>query len=736
MNDDRQREKSPEKLIADTEAFAAQEAVDTDSFSPRSDSTNRSDESTVDYRSPETDASADDRTAWDSIGHQFGDYELLEKIAQGGMGVVFKAQQKKANRLVALKMILAGRFASREDVARFYSEAESAAKLDHPNIVPIFDVGKHGEHHYFSMAYVEGQSLAARIQQGPVTASEAARLGEPIARAIAYANREGVIHRDLKPGNVLLTPDGSPRVTDFGLAKQVDSGKDLTTTGQIMGTPGYMPPEQASGRMSDVGAESDVYALGAILYALVTGRPPFQGTTAIETIRQVLDREPVAPRTLNPEIDQDFETICLKCLQKPTSARYETADALADELRRFQAGEPILARPIGVAERSWRWCKRNRTVAALISGIAGSLILGIVVSSYFAMLANRRTERAQQGTQIALSALETVINTIQEKLRSIPEARELRRQLLRDSLADLQKVSGEVQSQGRVDQNTANVLVDLALLFDEVGDEDGHSMQGVAEQHFLQAVAIFRKLDIESQYDAQWLSDYARALDQLGNFYIEQNRIDEAEPFILEAMDLRRVIVRRDPDSLKRKLALSFSISNRGDCYALQREFAASLPSYEEAIDISRSLVDAQPGNMAYLTQLIDCLVRAGDSYHDMNRHDEAIKYFEESERLSQQRLDHEPGSRLAQETLSFVHERLGNHYMKTGDPQRAHGHYDEMLRLTQLAFDQDPQSHHLLDGLSVCYEKLALVNARLGDHKASAEAKQKANDLLRQLNE
>jgi len=310
--------------------------------------------------------------------NRFGDYELLEEIARGGMGVVYKARQVTLNRIVALKMILAGQLASAQDVKRFYTEAEAAASLDHPNIVPIYEVGQHGGQHYFSMGYVAGRSLAARVAEGPLPPREAAELVKTVAGAVHYAHERGVIHRDLKPGNILLQNGGVvsgrvvsgrdsgtthhspltthlPKVTDFGLAKLVESGSDLTGSGQILGTPSYVPPEQAEAKPGGVGRTADVYSLGAILNCLLTGRPPFQAATPLETLLQVLEHEPASPRQLNPGIPLDLDTIVLKCLEKSPERRYATAQNLADELSRFLAGLPIHSRRIGRAERGWRW---------------------------------------------------------------------------------------------------------------------------------------------------------------------------------------------------------------------------------------------------------------------------------------------------------------------------------------------------------------------------------------------
>jgi WD40 repeat protein len=296
----------------------------------------------------------------------FDDYEITSEIARGGMGVVFRARQMSLNRPVALKMILAGQLANEAEIRRFYTEAESAANLDHPGIVPIFEVGEHEGQHYFSMGFVEGQSVSQRLAAGPFPPREAAALLAKVADAIEYAHQRGVIHRDLKPANILIDASGSPRVTDFGLAKKLKSDSALTGSGQIMGTPSYMPPEQAGGERGEVGPAADVYALGATLYALVTGRPPFQAATAMDTVLQVLSDEPVPPRRLNTSVPADLETICLKCLEKEPGKRYATAADLAADLRRFLADEPIVARPVTSLERVAKWVRRRPAIAALV----------------------------------------------------------------------------------------------------------------------------------------------------------------------------------------------------------------------------------------------------------------------------------------------------------------------------------------------------------------------------------
>lgn len=273
-----------------------------------------------------------------------GDFELLEEIGRGGMGIVYRARQQTLQREVAVKLILRGAQASSSEQARFQTEIKSAAMLEHPHIVPIYDVGSVDGWQYFAMKLIHGETLEARMARGPMPGLEAAQLVEKIARAIQFAHDRGVIHRDLKPANILLDASGEPHISDFGLAKQLSGKASLTQSGAILGTPAYMAPEQAAGGRGEIGPASDVYSLGAILYALLTGRAPFQGTSPVDTVLMVLEQDPLLPRLLNPRMSRDLEMIVLRCLQKPSDLRYKSAKRLADDLAAYQAGEPISAR--------------------------------------------------------------------------------------------------------------------------------------------------------------------------------------------------------------------------------------------------------------------------------------------------------------------------------------------------------------------------------------------------------
>jgi formylglycine-generating enzyme required for sulfatase activity/tRNA A-37 threonylcarbamoyl transferase component Bud32 len=362
-----------------------------------------------------------------------GGYELLEEIARGGMGVVYKARQVTPNRTVAIKMILAGQLATTQDVKRFQIEAEAAAGLDHPYIAPIYQVGQHDGQHYLAMAFVEGPSLAVRVAQGTLPPRAAAEIVRAVAEAVHYAHEKGIIHRDLKPGNILLDEKGRPQITDFGLAKLTDSASGLTGTGQILGTPSYMPPEQALANFDQVGPASDIYSLGAVLYCLVTGRPPFQAASTIDTLVQVLEQEPVSPRQFNAIVPRDLEAICLKCLRKEPEQRYASAAELAADLGRFLVGKPVSARRIGGGERIVRWVKRRPATAALLG-------LAVVAVGVGANLAVQAAQRAASRRQAQISIEELLIAqpaAVPHDLEHLRPLKEFALPLLRQRLSDV-----------------------------------------------------------------------------------------------------------------------------------------------------------------------------------------------------------------------------------------------------------------------------------------------------------
>jgi eukaryotic-like serine/threonine-protein kinase len=316
----------------------------------------------------------------------YGDYELLEEIARGGMGVVYKARQKSLNRLVALKMILAGQLASDLDVKRFHTEAEAAANLSHPNIVGIYEVGCLNGQHFFSMQFVEGRSLSQLQADGSWRTDRgraAAELVAKVARAVHYAHAHGILHRDLKPGNVLIDANGEPHVLDFGLARRIGADSSLTLEGSVVGTPGFMAPEQAAGKNRELGIPSDIYSLGAILYFLLTGRPPFVAASALDTLVQVLEGEVIPPRLITPNVARDLERICLRCLEKSPAQRYPSAAALADDLDRFLRDETVQARPPGLRAFLRHWIRHQPALVSRLAGLAICLLIAQLTYLYY-----------------------------------------------------------------------------------------------------------------------------------------------------------------------------------------------------------------------------------------------------------------------------------------------------------------------------------------------------------------
>ncbi len=345
------------------------------------------------------------------------DYEVLAELGHGGMGVVYRARQRRLSRLVALKMIRAGSLAKPEDLARFRVEAEAIAKLRHPNIIQIYDIGEIGGLPFVALELLEGGSLDDSLAGTPQPAEVAATTAATLSRAVHAAHEAGIVHRDLKPSNVLFTTDGTPKITDFGLAKRLQEDGQ-TETGQVLGSPSYIPPEQAQGRSKDVGPTADVYALGAILYEMLTGRPPFHGTTPLDTVMQVLHDEPLPPSRLVPQIPRDLETICLKCLAKDPHRRYQTALALAEDIERYLASEPIRARRTPLWEQGLKWARRRPTTSSL--GAAGLLVAVIVVGAAWQFHRVRLAEARARGIDLAAqrSSIEVTLGQAGDEFRA------------------------------------------------------------------------------------------------------------------------------------------------------------------------------------------------------------------------------------------------------------------------------------------------------------------------------
>jgi tetratricopeptide (TPR) repeat protein len=507
-----------------------------------------------------------------SLPPAFGDYEFIAELARGGMGVVYKARQRSLNRTVAVKMVLAARLARKGDLQRFRAEAETAARLQHPNIVAIHEVGEFEGQPFFSMDYVDGKSLAEIARNQPLPAKQAATYLKTIAEAIQYAHSKGVLHRDLKPSNILIDQNDQPRITDFGLAKRLDDSQlstpdpQLTLTGQVLGSPNFMPPEQATGNREAIGPASDVYSLGAVLYQLVTGRPPFLAATVPETLRLVAEAEPAGPRLLNPTVPRDLETICLKCLEKAPQRRYSTAQELADELGRFARDEPIRARPTNQAEKIRRWCRRNPGLAGSLAGVVALLLVVGIGSPVAAFRINRERLASDEARKTAL-AQEAKARTEAAKSQQVA-------QFLKDMLAGV----GPSVALGRdttmlreiLEKTRERVGTDLTNDL-EVEVELLNTLSGVYaaladHEHRIQVCR--QALALRKNAPVPVPADVADSMDRLGTALLQAGYMDDSVPVFQEGLNVReKAFGKGDPRvaiSLER-LSEVWRVANRND---------------------------------------------------------------------------------------------------------------------------------------------------------------------------
>ena len=513
-----------------------------------------------------------------AIPKMIGGYEIKRILGRGGMGIVYKAKQKKLDRIVALKMVLAGSHASSEQLLRFIAEAKAVGHLQHPNIVQIFDVGEHEGLPFFSLEYVDGDSLDKRLQGKPLAPVEAAKLLEILSRAMQYAHDHGILHRDLKPANVLLTQDGVPKIADFGLAKRLEDADDSssTRTGTIMGTPSYMSPEQASGSVHELGPATDQYSLGAMLYEFLTGRPPFLAAKAVETILKVLREEPVPPRQLQSTLPLDLETICLKALQKDPRSRYGSCTELADDLSRFLKGEPILARPVGTVERTWRWCRRNPMVASLLATSMFLLAGTAGVSSYAALSLSAKNKVVVAANELAETRR---LQAVQKQL----EAEESKK--LAEQNADVAKK----QALGSV-QTIQNLVFEVNRKL-----SDAPATLPLKKEILQKAKLSLDRIPpllIDPTKTSVEATDLAFH-QEMGKLYYELGDVKKATEFAEKSKQIAemRVVVRQGSNASRRNLA---GVLEKLAIYSQEafRDLPASIKMSEEALRIRQEVID------------------------------------------------------------------------------------------------------------------------------------------------
>ncbi len=556
--------------------------------------------------------SADDHaTVHARSGETPPEYQILGLLGKGGMGVVYKALHTPLNRIVAVKMILSAGHASHEQILRFKREAEAAAHLVHPNIVQVYAVGEYHGMPYFSLEYVDGESMSALLRRTPLTDDRAATLMTQVCRAVHYSHQRGVLHRDLKPQNILIANDGTPKVADFGLAKRLeDDAVEQTHTGDVLGTPGYMAPEQARGEKS-VGPHSDVYSLGAILYCVLTGRAPFVGPTPFETIRQVVAEDPVPPSRLQPKMNRDLETICLRALEKDVSKRYQTAEELADELQRVVEGQPILARPITARERMWKWCKRNPKIA-ILSSLAATLLLVLLAGGYIAagvintqkiaeqdarkeadanaVLARKAEATAKENealaedqANLALDATRIMLYETQKFFKARPQLNELRQSMLDGILKEIDRVYAVNTEHEVKEAFQASALRQLGQIYFEAG------VYETALEHFLKADEIGTRLANEGRLSQPELSLEKVNLG-IGDTLTQLGRYDEAEVRYERMTEYRKKYFELHPEisPFMVELSLAEGKGRLGSLYRRQGRLDEALPLIQSTLDTSR----------------------------------------------------------------------------------------------------------------------------------------------------
>lgn len=654
----------------------------------------------------------------------FPGLEVLARIGGGGMGSVYRARDLVLDRIVAVKTIAEGRFATSHQRERFRSEARAVARLRHPNIIAIHAIGEHDGQPYLTLEFAEGGSLAHRLAEHPMPTAEAAALIATLARAVHAAHVAGVVHRDLKPSNILLSADGVPKVGDFGLAKLMDGDAGRTITGQVLGSPSFMAPEQAEGQSRHVGPAADVYALGSILYQALTGRPPFLGESQLETLKLVVSNEVVPPRRLRPDVPADLETICLKCLEKEPSRRYPDAATLADDLDRHLAGRPILARRAGTFERSWRWCRRNpglaaATLAAVVLGI--TVIAGAAASAVVFRHQRDRALGAEAQANRSRAEMKSVLDFLQNRVLAAARPRDQEGGLGRDvslraaidtaesgidrAFRDTPTVEASIRAAlgetyyylGDLDRASVQLERAYALRRQVLGPDHADTLHSADDLAHLQVdrgqldKAIASLTDTLNRRRATLGPDHSDTIGSKHNLamaYQAAGRIPESLALYREALARRTAILGRDhPDTL-------FSMNNLASCSREAGLFDKALPLYEEALARRRRVLGPDhPETLVSMNNL-------ANFYRLLGRYPESIELLREA--LDRQRKNLGPDH---PDTL-FSLSNLAVALQDAGRPDEALPIFEDAYRRRRATLGPDqPDTLVSMSNLAVAYE-------------------------------
>ncbi len=651
-------------------------------------------------------------------------YEILREIGAGGMGVVYLARQAALGRVVALKQIRAGARADPETLARFRREAEAVARLDHPNIVRVYEAGEQDGQPYLAMEYVDGGTLAQVLAGTPLAPPVAAELLETLARAVEHSHQRGIVHRDLKPGNILLqmTKDQCPmtkeempssplvighwslvipKITDFGLARCLGGAGHQTQTGVLLGTPAYMAPEQAGGKIREVGPAADVYALGAILYETLTGRPPFQGATPLETMEQVVTQDPVPPSRLQPRIPRDLETICLKCLEKHPSQRYASAAALAEDLGRFRVGEPIRARPASWHERAWKWARRRPTAAALLAVSALALLAGVgglwlhtvrldaafqeVAASEARAVEQRR--RAEENYQQARQAIRRLLDHLNAfHLPDVPRVAQFRRQLQGDVLGYYGAIARlEEDPDPAVRFDVAQAYLEMMKVQTGQGQLEEAWASGERARHLLE------DLTAHDPGRGEYRRILAECCQGLSLVHGGLGRAQTGAELLQQAFRLRQTLAAERPDDLDVQLDLARSYLNLGVGQYEEKQWEEAEKCWRQALALRQRAARERPDNPLYQREVAVCFLNLGLVCAETNRRQEEGECYRQADTLLTAALAREPGNgdfRYAQGALLRV---WGAYLITTNRPAESLDLYARALPPLEGLLREDP---------------------------------------------
>jgi tetratricopeptide (TPR) repeat protein len=649
----------------------------------------------------------------DDQPRRIGDYEIMEKIGEGGMGVVYRARQVSLGRIVAIKMIRSGQAPGKTDLARFGNEARAGATLHHPHIVAVHEVGDHLGRPFFSMDFVNGRSLAELLRENPLPADRAAGYVRTIALAIQHAHEHGILHRDLKPSNVLVDEADQPRVTDFGLAKRLEGDSELTLSGQVLGTPSYMPPEQANPKLGPITPASDVYALGAILYEALSARPPFKAENPLETLKQVLESEPVPLRLLNRMIPRDLETICLKCLQKQPNQRYASALELSQDLDRYLKHEPIRARPIGPVHRLARWCRRNPWVAGLAASVMLSLFIGTAVSVYFAVTAaesatraSANAARASANLDKAQAALDFIgIRVGQIGLPDVPQTESLRMEIAEFVLEEQESMLAENPDEPLFQWAAAKAN----LIVGQVRQYVGQSQK--AEEAFHRALELCEQLAARHPDNSDYQKGIVEARANLGNLLVSVNRLQDAVTSYERVAEILAGLSEEDRKQPEHRRAQVGIDNNRAMRLLHSGQPRAAEALCRRAIVMARQLQEEFPGSKTDLENLTNLYNQLGITLKQQRKWKEAEDTYREAIKLQEGLASRFPASVSLQVHLGTYYRNFALYLRTIKRDHEAGKAYRKAMGIFENLVRDFPKAHQYHSELAASLLGLGLVS-------------------------